>query len=71
MLRWIRTILTAAGYDPELVSPVSTAELDPPRPAPRPRYSVLDDTVLRSLDLRLPHHEDSLQRLVSDYVAGL
>ena len=69
--RWIRTILTAAGYDPELVSPVSTAELDPPRPAPRPRYSVLDDTVLRSLDLRLPHHEDSLQRLVSDFVAGL
>ncbi len=68
---WIRSILAAAGHDPALVSPIPTTELDPPRPAPRPRYSVLDDAVLRALDLRLPHHADSLDRLVDAFVAGL
>lgn len=68
---WVRRILSAAGHSPELVSSISTAELDPPRPAPRPAYSVLDDAVLRQLDLRLPHHDESLDRLVGAFVAGL
>jgi dTDP-4-dehydrorhamnose reductase len=40
---FVREILTASGHDPEMVSPISTAELDPPRPAPRPKNSVLDN----------------------------
>lgn len=38
---FVREILEASGHDPTLVSPISTAELDPPRPAPRPANSAL------------------------------
>ncbi len=44
-------ILRADGHDPALVRPISTAELDPPRPAPRPANSVLDNAVLRAAGL--------------------
>jgi dTDP-4-dehydrorhamnose reductase len=40
---FVREILLASGDDPDLVSPISTDELDPPRPAPRPANSVLDN----------------------------
>lgn len=40
-------VLRAAGLDPERVEPVRTAELVPPRPAPRPANSVLDNAALR------------------------
>ena len=43
-----QAVLAAAAYPVELVRPISTAELDPPRPAPRPANSVLDNAVLRS-----------------------
>ena len=42
-----RDVVAAAGFDPELVEPITTAELDPPRPAPRPANSVLDNRALR------------------------
>ncbi|MDA8400548.1 MAG: dTDP-4-dehydrorhamnose reductase [Actinomycetota bacterium] len=42
-----RAVLEAAGRDPALVEPISTSQLDPPRPAPRPRYSILDNAALR------------------------
>jgi dTDP-4-dehydrorhamnose reductase len=42
-----REVLLAAGLDPERVSPITTAELDPPRPAPRPANSVLDNMAWR------------------------
>jgi dTDP-4-dehydrorhamnose reductase len=46
-------ILRAAGLDPALVRPIATADLDPPRPAPRPANSVLDNAVLRAAGIPL------------------
>lgn len=40
-------VLRAAGMDPSRVNPVATADLQPPRPAPRPANSVLDNAALR------------------------
>ena len=40
-------VLRVAGLDPKRVSPVSTSDLQPPRPAPRPVNSVLDNAALR------------------------
>jgi len=36
-------VLRASGADPERVSPIATADLQPARPAPRPANSVLDN----------------------------
>jgi dTDP-4-dehydrorhamnose reductase len=40
-------VLRAAGLDPSRVHPVATVDLQPPRPAPRPANSVLDNAALR------------------------
>ena len=62
---FVRAVLAEAGADPERVRPISTAELDPPRPAPRPANSVLDNLALRMSGLpALPAWEDGLARLV-------
>lgn len=42
-----REVVAAMGKDPDIVRPITTAELQPARPAPRPANSVLDNTVLR------------------------
>jgi dTDP-4-dehydrorhamnose reductase len=66
-----RDIVAAAGLDPGMVRPIATAELDPPRPAPRPAWSVLDNAALRlSGQPLLPDHRASLQRLVAELAGG-
>ena len=60
-----REVLTAAGEDPGRVQPIATADLQPPRPAKRPKNSVLDNGAIQILgmplldDFRVP-----LKRLV-------
>jgi dTDP-4-dehydrorhamnose reductase len=44
-------VLAAGGRDPDRVRPIATSELDPPRPAPRPANSVLDNAVWRAAGL--------------------
>ena len=51
---FVRAVLAEAGADPDRVKPIKTAELDPPRPAPRPAYSVLDNMALRVERAPLP-----------------
>ena len=62
----VRAVVEAAGGDPGRVVPISTAELDPPRPAPRPASSVLDNSALRAAGLPLlPDWRDACRRLVA------
>jgi dTDP-4-dehydrorhamnose reductase len=42
-----QSVFAAAGHDPGRISAISTAELQPPRPAPRPANSVLDNLAWR------------------------
>jgi dTDP-4-dehydrorhamnose reductase len=61
-----RAVLATAGIDPERVDAIATSELDPPRPAPRPANSRLDNSALRRAGLPLlPVWDDALARLVS------
>jgi dTDP-4-dehydrorhamnose reductase len=48
-----QAVVSALGRDPSVVRPITTAELDPPRPAPRPVNSVLDNAVLRAAGIPL------------------
>jgi dTDP-4-dehydrorhamnose reductase len=63
---FVRAVLTAAGADPGRVHAIATADLQPPRPAPRPANSVLDNLALRLGGLpALPDWQDGLSRLVA------
>ena len=65
-----RAVLEAAGEDASRVEPIATADLDPPRPAPRPANSALDNQAWRSLGLPvLPPWEEALERLVGAFAA--
>jgi len=61
-----RTVLEVAGHDADRVCPITTVALDPPRPAPRPANSVLDNAAWRLSGLPpLPPWQDALSRLVA------
>ena len=62
-----RDVASAAGLDPNVVRPIATAEMSPPRPAPRPRWSVLDNAALRLSGVPLlPDYHEPLERLVRE-----
>ena len=64
---FVRDVLELAGSDPSKVRPIATADLDPPRAAPRPANSVLDNAALRHSGIPLlPHYRDALERLVRE-----
>jgi dTDP-4-dehydrorhamnose reductase len=68
--QFARDVIAAAGWDPAMVRPISTEELVPPRPAPRPANSVLDNAALRLQGIAvLPDHHEPLERLVKQLVA--
>lgn len=68
--QFVRDILELAGHDPDKVRPIKTEELDPPRPAPRPANSVLDNAALRLAGLPLlPHYREPLEALVKRLTA--
>jgi dTDP-4-dehydrorhamnose reductase len=59
-----RGVMAAAGHDPDRVAPITTAELQPPRPAARPENSVLVSERLGHDEL-LPDWRASLPALLS------
>jgi dTDP-4-dehydrorhamnose reductase len=62
-----RSVFSLAGAAADRVLPIATAELDPPRPAPRPANSVLDNAALRLSGIPLlADHNEPLQRLVKE-----
>ena len=68
---FVRDIFSAAGLDPERVRAIKTADLDPPRPAPRPANSVLDNVALRLAGIPLlPDHHEPLERTVKELLAS-
>jgi dTDP-4-dehydrorhamnose reductase len=67
-----RSVVEWAGEDADRVEPISTADLDPPRPAIRPANSVLDNGALRLQGIELlPDWRESIRALVADLVAGV
>jgi dTDP-4-dehydrorhamnose reductase len=65
-----RDILAAAGLDPGRVEPVRSVDLDPPRPAPRPTNSVLDNAAWRHCGLPpLPEYHQPLTATVKRLLA--
>lgn len=65
-----RAIFDASGTDPSRVVPITTAALSPPRRAPRPAYSVLDNAALRLSGIALlPDHHEPLERLIKELSA--
>jgi dTDP-4-dehydrorhamnose reductase len=68
---FVRAILEAGGHDPSMVRSIATADLDPPRPAPRPANGVLDNFALRETGLgELRHFTEPLAEVVAELGRG-
>ncbi len=66
-----RDAVRAAGLDVELVQPTTTDRMKPARPAPRPRFSVLDNSALRLSGIPLlADHQEPLERLVKELISS-
>jgi dTDP-4-dehydrorhamnose reductase len=64
--QFAQAVVIAMGRDPAMVVPITTADLQPPRPAPRPANSVLDNVVLRALGYpSLRNYHDPLAETVA------
>ena len=64
-----REVMVAASLDPERVEAITTAELVPPRAAPRPANSVLENRALELADIARPgDYRAPLARLVSELI---
>jgi dTDP-4-dehydrorhamnose reductase len=62
-----RDVLSSADLDPDRVRPCSTEELQPPRPAPRPANSVLENTRFPEIGLPLLRdYREPLAEVVRD-----
>ena len=62
-----QAVFSAAGHDPSRVRPIATSDLDPPRPAPRPANSVLDNMAWRAHGFEPARHfTDPLAELVTE-----
>tara|TARA_B100000959_G_scaffold55154_1_gene57518 strand:+ start:1181 stop:2050 length:870 start_codon:yes stop_codon:yes gene_type:complete len=64
-----REVAVAAGHDPdsELLVPISEANLGSSRPARRPAYSALDNSVLCDMGWEpMRHHRDAIAAAVAD-----
>ena len=67
---FVQHIVAAAGRDPGMVSAIHTADLQPPRPAPRPANSVLDNAVLRAAGYpAMRHYLEPLAEAVAALLA--
>lgn len=68
---FVQAILEEAGHSVDRVQPIRTADMVPPRPAPRPAYSVLDGAALRLSGLEpLRHHREALAELIAELEQG-
>jgi dTDP-4-dehydrorhamnose reductase len=64
---FVREVVEAAGGDVRAVRPITSAELVPPRPAPRPANSVLANDALRGAGMPLLRdHGEPLRELVAE-----
>jgi len=67
---FVGDVLVAAGRSPDQVRPIATDDLDPPRAAPRPANSVLDNAAWRLSGLpALPPYQEPLERLVKELIS--
>lgn len=63
---FVQDIVEAAGGDRAMVLPITTAELQPPRPAPRPANGVLENAALAAAGVPLlRHYREPLAELVA------